>query len=371
MKLSVGYLTKTNELSKINEVILSGDNSGLIHLKSKVAETFGIPQDSFRIFFGTKCLECLPDCNVKDIGLATGMKLYAIEKSKVAPAEESSSPEYEVVRNAMYGLSTMFAHSRRSRQRNNTAIYKFIDDKKAMDAIIASVAGLENDRIALDIVENHKLLEGMMDPKNTKKVIDNHPCLAIAFVKMWNSLMSNTDKYSNFQPVATTSSASSSEESMDVDSAGSQPVPVVSPSVFRTITSSELASALAETLYPRGGNANASSSTRDRNTNVSSRVGAAGASTSNSNQRRNNPPLVTPEAMQQALMSTGFQQVSESVMSDSVSGASPTSVSEDAIKSGLEQLQAMGITDEAVCRQALITTQGNVEEAINIIFSGS
>lgn len=359
VKFNVGYLTKKNQLSKIHEVIVSGDNSGITELKSKVAETFEIPLDSFDIYFGTKCLESLPDCNVKDVGLASGMKLYAIEKLKVLLVPEPSPPDYEIVRNAMYGLSTMFSHSRRSRQRNKTAIIKFIEDKEAMDAIIESIAGLANDRIALDILENVKLMELMLDSKNTKKVTDNHPCLATAFVQMWNSLMSSS-KYSNFEPVATTSSASNSQELMEVDSAGSQPQADAPSSTLHNITSSQLAAALAQTF-----------STPEGNAGLSSTHGAPGASTSNSTQRHGNRSVVTPEAMQQALMATGFQQVSESVMSDGASGVSCTTMSEDTIKSGLEQLQAMGITDEAVCRQALIATQGNVEAAINIIFSGS
>lgn len=371
VKFNVGYLTKKNELSKIQEVILSNDNSGFIQLKSKVAETFAIPPDSFDIFFGTKRLECLPDSNVKDVGLASGMKLYAIEKLKVTPAEEPSPPDYEVVRNAMYGLSTMFSHSRQSRQRNKTAIIKFIEDKEAIDAIIKSVAGLESDRIALDIMKNAKLLEVMLDHKNTQKIIDNHPCLATAFVKMWNSLIS-TNKYSNFEPVASTSLASNSQELMEVDGAGSQPQ-TDAPSTLHNITSSQLAAALAQTFNTYDGNANVPATQTAVST--ASTNGAASVTerrtTQNRLNQRNDRPIVTPEAMQQALMSTGFQQVSESVMSDGASGVGRSTVSEDTIKSGLEQLRAMGITDEAVCRQALIATQGNVEAAINIIFSGS
>ncbi|XP_039272244.2 ubiquitin-like protein 7 [Styela clava] len=361
-KLHVSYIDNEN-IHRSEQIVLDVQSPIYKQFREKINSTFGLSSDDYELYFGLKRLDCNPDQEMKEWGLQSGNRLHAIRKKLPSTKQDVPKIDYAKVQNASYGLATMIQHENRSHKKS--ALTKLFEDKKTIDKIISNISGLREDRAAMDILQNAKLFKVIVNPKYLKNIVEKHPCLAIAFEAMWNTLMTSS-KYSN------TAASTSSTVSMDVDAGQSnESHPSSSNQASNMITLSQLSAAIAQATPPSEGYNFPYSAFNTPNSNTTS-------NTSTTPQERNEtrPQQLTPEAlnqaMQEALMSTGLREVSQSLQSESSAPRSNDSVlSEDVMRAGLEQLHSMGITDDEASRHALTATQGNVEAAINILFSGN
>lgn len=376
-KVYVSCLTQDNKLEKPQVITFENELVSSEQLFKALSDQLNLTESEYKIYVGLKSISANSNQDLRELGIQNGSKLYAIQKG--GPAGELHSEENNAfeVKKAMSGLS-MIIHNAHKRRKTKSIIAQMFEDPELISSLVASIDGILNDQFALDVISNMKLFGVMVNPKNADLIIEKHPCLASAFVVLWQSVVVS-NHYSTFN-MASSSDDMEVEDSLSYSDPDNQPSssgnpsgntrPTTSQNTGNVITSSQLANAIAQATNFSGQNSfplfdspQSSSAPADAsNTPINNHSDAA-------RRNRVQNPLITPnafsQAMQQALVSTGLQQVTESLQNQN-----QQQISEEAMQVGLNQLRAMGITDDNASRQALTATLGNVEAAVNILFSG-
>ncbi|XP_016146959.1 ubiquitin-like protein 7 isoform X1 [Sinocyclocheilus grahami] len=232
-------------------------------------------------------------------------------------------------------------------------------NKESLEQIIVASPGLSSDPVALGVLQDKDLFVQFTDPKLLDMLIQSHPALVNAIILVLHSV---TGSSSSRNPASTSFSEMpggflfdgmsddeddfQSQESRGGSSraqrgsAGSRPLTFGHSGATgpRPITQSELASALALASTPES-----SGVTPTRSAQEVSSSGASGARVSSS---------LFSHALQQALQ------------------ASSVSSPQGRWQTQMQQLRDMGIQDEEVALRALTATNGDLQAALELIFSG-
>uniref|UniRef100_A0A672K206 Ubiquitin-like protein 7 n=1 Tax=Sinocyclocheilus grahami TaxID=75366 RepID=A0A672K206_SINGR len=230
-------------------------------------------------------------------------------------------------------------------------VFKMLANKESLEQIIVASPGLSSDPVALGVLQDKDLFVQFTDPKLLDMLIQSHPALVNAIILVLHSV---TGSSSSRNPASTSFSEmpggflfdGMSDDEDDFQSvpqrgsAGSRPLTFGHSGATgpRPITQSELASALALASTPES-----SGVTPTRSAQEVSSSGASGARVSSS---------LFSHALQQALQ------------------ASSVSSPQGRWQTQMQQLRDMGIQDEEVALRALTATNGDLQAALELIFSG-
>lgn len=241
-----------------------------------------------------------------------------------------------------------------------------------MNKIITKFPEFKNDTAALTILKDPILLSSMQNSETVRKLIENHPVLIDAAEFIVSSLKEITVPMEIVPLQVADNIYDSSSSSSDNES------PSTTREAARRITRNQLTTALAMA----GSNSFfsldniAQRATNEDNDGTSTSSTAATTSTPNTPNPAVNSRITNSmfsNAISQAL--TPRSSISQSIASllqpQSRSDSATTEVQPPAFLAELAQMREMGLTDNVNNLQALILCNGNVDAAINLIFSGA
>ncbi|XP_020283600.1 ubiquitin-like protein 7 isoform X2 [Pseudomyrmex gracilis] len=285
------------------------------------------------------------DATVESIGLKSGSMIHALQREEfAAPIAKKYISEDCILQLAIAFKSFNVTPAFRS------ALHRIIKRPEVVDNIILSSPGLHKDAVAIAILQDPDLMSHFTDVDTVKKIAALHPTLIDA---AQNVIAAVHEEAHN----ATSSGSSSSSLS------SLQPTTARSYSVDNMTLEEEMARDIAQFFATHPVNDNAPSSTSSSANQPAASNQSTGVITTQ----------MFMDAMRQAALATNSnpQQTSASVSVGSLSPVLPPFSSPlTDLDRQLGQMHEIGLLDDTVNIQALQFTNGDVQAAIELVFSG-
>lgn len=327
------------------------------------------------------CGDLLQDDDIlKDKGVENGSMIHLIQRKAESPIPQDVHNFTEADVQEILGLWRTVDSSNFQKVRHPEFM------KNALDANPA----IRKDLWALSILKDPILLSSMQQPETIRRVAEKHYILIEAsrsIVQLLNSKM--ISKSTTFSP---TIESALDDALSDSSSSDDNTSPTTSTGVrsARRITADQLASALAiagSSSYNSLSNIsqrdadNRESTDQTNQPSTSSSAPASNRITSSmfmnalseviQSQRRSSSNPNEPEPMDTSPSTGGPAPVADNdVGAQTQSQHSTLEASLSKYRAELEQMREMGLTDTETNLQALIVCNGNVEAAVNLVFSG-
>lgn len=244
---------------------------------------------------------------LSEYGVTSGVTIHVIEKPHVDPVEK---PEpRKITEEVIQDFVSNYRNFRVSPSFRSTLHH--LENPAELDKVIAAVPGLQDDPIAIAFISKPDLFTQMEDPKTCWQIAEKNPLILTAAHYIVTEFHKTTSTNSNVAFRPPTSSGHS--YSLDALSDDDDDMEGDGLSSQGGITAAHLAAALAA----------ASSAPASR---------------------------ITPEMLQQALSPAG---------------------SNTRYASQLRQMRELGLNEEGRNLRALMAAQGDVQAAIDLVFSGA
>lgn len=339
-----------------------------------------VPAEEFDFVY---CGDLLDNDDIlKDKGIENGSMIHLIQRKKELPATSESPNFTEADVQEILGVWRTVDSSNFQKVRHPEFMKNVLDANPA----------IRKDLWALSILKDPILLSSMQQPETIRRVAEKHYILIEAsrsIVQLLNSKM--ISKSATFSPTiesalddALSDSSSSDDNTSPTTSTGARSA--------RRITADQLASALAfagSSSYNSLSNiSQRDADNRESTDPISQPSTSAAAPPSNritpsmfmnalseviQSQRRSSSNPNEPEPMDTS-PSTAAPAVAavpdNDVGAQTQSQHSTLEASLSKYRAELDQMREMGLTDTETNLQALIVCNGNVETAINLVFSG-
>jgi len=259
-------------------------------------------------------------------------------------------------------------------------VVKRLSEKENMDNFAAACPGLANDQLGKSFLTKPDLLTHLCDPETLGKIAKSHPSLLEAANNLAAAV--HEEQQSAGRSGASEQEAADrlgggsyyldemSDEEMETDDDHQRPQR--SRSFTGGITPAQLAQALsmAAGMGQTGGNSNPFQGVTGLGVGNNQR-GSSQASQQQSQQSAPNSASARittdmfAQAMQQAMMASGMGQ-------SPAQAQAPQSQETDSgdLASKVERMREMGIIDEGLALQALQIMGGDLQAAVDLIFSG-
>lgn len=326
-------------------------------LKCETAGKVNLSKESFELVYCGCILE--DELTLESCGLKSGAMVHVLKKRE---SDASSLPKY-ISEDNILQLASAFK-SFKENPALRSALNRLGKRPEVIDNIISSSPGLHEDTVAIAILQNPDLMAHFTDVDTVRRFAEAHPVLVEAAQNIAaavheeahnNATAGSNNSLSNSQPTAYSYSLDnlSDDEEMAGDSSQSsdstQPPNLSTNSSNTTITAAQLAAAVSRA--------------RARSFPLSNSPSSTSAGSANSG-------VITTEMFMQAM-----QQAS---------AATPGLISDDTLppilppvlpqftdlQRQLAQMHEMGLQDDTLNIQALQFTNGDVQAAIELVFSG-
>ncbi|KAJ9580541.1 hypothetical protein L9F63_024281 [Diploptera punctata] len=331
-------------------------------LKLEASKATNLPKHFLELIYCGNILD--DDAILQTCGVKPGVMVHVLKKKeKDIPVPVRTMTEVDVQELVM-AFRTFTRHpSYRS------ALHR-LSRPEVLENIMMATPGLSDDPVAISIIQDPELLVHMENADTVRRIIELHPSLAEAANHIAAAVHEEAATASSSNPGTSSGysyslDALSDEEEMDSSqSSDSQPRggdTLSRQQSYSTITAAQLAAALASATgsFP--------ASPRASNSNTSVAASSSGVIT----------PEMLSQAMQQAIATVGPSAGTNSTTEVTASGNSGGETSNDVqamtnrLSRQLQQMHELGLTDDAVNLQALQATGGDVQSAIDIVFSGA
>jgi len=292
-------------------------------LRTRVASLLNIDYKEIELVY---CGRTLKDTNdLEEYDVKPGITVHALKRKAqqgvASKTDAMSESEVKQVVSALQAAMTNPAY--------RSTVDKMLNDKSALENIVAATPGLDKDPVAIAMLQDPELLGMLADPSHVKSVVERHPALGQAAM-----LLAAAVKEESKTARATGRSRTSSRGTYSLDQmSDDEDLMDVRPNLGAgsAITTSQLAAALMAAGAPGG----------------SSQSGGGGSSSSPSTGG------ISSDAFSQAMQGSGTDR---------------QETTQENIETQLAQMRDMGITDETVARQALEATGGNMAAALEMMF---
>nr|XP_012217267.1 PREDICTED: ubiquitin-like protein 7 isoform X3 [Linepithema humile] len=353
-------------------ITLSGINlkTKVEELKQEAADRWNLPKDSLDFIYCGLILE--NDATVESVGLKNGSMIHAQQKKEPEP----------IVKNKFVSEDCILQLTSAFKSFNETpafriALHRLSKRPEVIENIIFSCPGLHEDTVAIAILLDADLMAHFTDVDTVKRIAEMHPALIEAAQNIAAAV------HEEAHNVASSGSSSSSVGS-------SQPTTARSYSVDNMSFEEEMARDIAHffathpvtdsNLHFPNSPPTANSQSSQRLDNPPSSTSGNTNQTAASNQNNQSTGVITTEmfmdAMRQATLATNPnpQQVAASPVA-SLSPVLPPMLPPFSspvtdLQRQLAQMHEMGLQDDTVNIQALQFTNGDVQAAIELVFSG-
>ncbi|EZA52533.1 hypothetical protein DMN91_005880 [Ooceraea biroi] len=338
-------------------------------LKREAAERWNLPKDSLEFIYCGLILE--DDATVESTGLKNGSMIHALKKKE----PELSALNKFISEDSILQLTSAF-RSFNETPAFRSALHRLSKRPEVIDNIISSSPGLYEDSVAIAMLLDADLMAHFTNVDTVRRIATLHPTLIEAAQNIAAAVHEEAHNVA--------SSGSSSGSSV----ASSQPASARSYSVDNMTLEEEMARDIAHFFATQSNNdnnslrfpsvqpvANSQASQRPPdNPHSSSASGGANQSAVSANQSQSTG-VITPqmfmEAMRQAALATNVNPVQQASPAASLSPILPTfSPPVTDLQRQLAQMHEMGLQDDTVNIQALQFTNGDVQAAIELVFSG-
>ncbi|XP_070149796.1 ubiquitin-like protein 7 [Polyergus mexicanus] len=349
----------------IMPITLSGINlkTKVEELKREAAGRWNLSKDSLEFIYCGLTLE--DDATVESIGLKNGSMVHALKKKE----PELPAPNRYISEDSILQLASAFK-SFNEMPAFRSALHRLSKRPEVIDNIISSSPGLHEDSVAIAMLQDPDLMAHFTDVDTVKRIAELHPVLIEAAQNIAAAV---------HEEAQNTASSGSSSTSV----ASSQPTTARSYSVDNMSLEEEMARDIAHFF--------ATHPVNDNNLRFPNIPAVANSQTS---QRPDNPPSSTSgsvnqpvtanqnigvitsqmfmEAMRQAAIATNpnLQQTAASPVAPLPPMLPPFSPPVTDLQRQLGQMHEMGLQDDTVNIQALQFTNGDVQAAIELVFSG-
>ncbi|XP_067010192.1 ubiquitin-like protein 7 [Anabrus simplex] len=358
VNLALGIRLSPSSFQRVKVENIGLDNK-VEQLKLEASKATNLPKHFLELIY---CGNILDDnATLRSCGLKQGVMVHVLKKKEKEPPIPVRSMSEGDIQELVLAFRTFTRHpSYRS------ALHR-LSRQEVLENIIMATPGLNEDPVAISILRDPELLVHMENADTVRRIVELHPSLAEAANHIAAAVHEEAATGSSATQGASSGftysyDALSDEEEMDSSqSSDSQPRAgdgLSRQQSYSTITAAQLAAALASAtgLFPASPRASSSN--------------LAGASGSNTG-------LITSEmfsqAMQQAIATVVPGTGSETPANPD--GASDMTSDVEAItrrlSRQLQQMRELGLTDNAVNLQALHATGGDVQAAIDLVFSGA
>lgn len=214
-----------------------------------------------------------------------------------------------------------------------------LSEDESRENLMAVTPGLREDPTVFAILQDPDLLITLTEPTNIHKVLERHPCLLEA---------------------ATYLSATFHEETI-ANNSGSSTASLLGRGSFNYSLD---AMSDDEDMSDSEGSGEQQNTNNMTATQMANMISRAFQSTQNNANPSTSQPIITQDMLTNAL-----RHSSQPPQPSTSSTASSTAATLRNWSTQLQQLRDLGINDEIVAIQALEATNGNVQSAIDIIFS--
>ncbi|XP_036145026.1 ubiquitin-like protein 7 [Monomorium pharaonis] len=356
-------------------ITLSGVNlkTKVETLKEEAAKKWNLPKDSFEFIYCGLILE--DDATVESIGLKNGSMVHALQKKE----PESSILNKPVSEDCILQLASAFK-SFYETPTFRLALHRLSKRPEVIDNIVSSSPGLHEDAVAIAMLQDPDLMAHFIDVNTVRRIAKLHPVLIEAAQNIAAAVHEEAHN-----------AASSGSSSSSV--ASSQPATARSYSVDSMSLEEEMARDIAHFF--------ATQPINDSNLRFHNMPPTAAANSQATSQRPDINPLPSStsdgvahqlaadnqstgvitsqmfmEAMRQAALATSGnpnpqQAVAASPAATSLSPVLPLfSPPINDLQRQLAQMHEMGLQDDTINIQALQFTNGDVQAAIELVFSG-
>ncbi|XP_074650087.1 ubiquitin-like protein 7 [Tubulanus polymorphus] len=320
----------------MNGVSLDGPVS---KFRKTAADTVNLPVEKIELIY---CGRALKDAaTLESYGIKEGVTIHALKKQDIVTQEPVGKMSDDEIKQTVVALrQAIMLHPG---DRRMTSLTQLVSNPDSLDSILAATPGLDQDPIALAMLQSPQLLGVLADPNTISKVLDEHPCLGHAAMHIAVAL--NEEAAKGGGPSHQGSEGSYSLDQMSDDDefdAPLQRVPMGGSNESTPITATQLAAALAA--------ATGRPATQ-----------SAGQDAAQSN-------VITADFFQQAMQQALSGGSNSGGASSSSQQQQQPQLSRDQLQSQLQQLRDMGISDENAAVEALQATGGNVQLALSILF---
>ncbi|XP_008544306.1 ubiquitin-like protein 7 [Microplitis demolitor] len=372
--LGVRLMPGPSKVIKLNDVNLKAK---VENLRMETATKIELPKDSFELIYCGCILE--DDVTLESCGLKSGAMIHVLKKKD----PEIPVPAKSISEESILQLASAF----RSFNENpalRSALHRLSKRPEVIENIILTTPGLNEDSVAIAMLQDPDLMAYFTHSDTVKRIAELHPVLveaaqliaAAVHEEAHNAAASSGPSSSSMNAASTAYSYSLdnlSDDEMAGDSsqssdsaqhqngssrldAGSNPM---------AITTAQLAAALAR--------AGANGRTRIPPPSSSSSSASTGSFSSG---------VITTEmftqAMQQAFAASSASglppplqtSASSTAISTAPSAAIPPVRSSSNLETQLAQMHEIGLRDDTINIQALEFTNGDVQAAIELVFSG-
>lgn len=296
--------------------------NNLAGFKSSITDTVGIQPCKQELIYLGKCLED-DERSLKSYGIENNVTVFVFEK---IDKEDEKEKEAVMTLDELQGVL--------GKARN--PLYKqsvkwTVKNKESLKKAVKNVAALKNDRVTSALVDDPDLLQAIIDTAEAEKILSCYPTLAIVL----KNIVSNAQIDSSGQQLF-------NEDDDESEYLGIDPAFLAQAEMLAT-TEEQQASTSSQ-LTPR----------------------------QTGNQGRNQISATDlANALSFASMASGVTSPIASSSNSTNNETSSATENNEQTELALQQMRAMGITDDELSRRALTLSGGVVEAALNLIFEGT
>ncbi|XP_066585058.1 ubiquitin-like protein 7 [Prorops nasuta] len=328
-------------------------------LRKETATRTNLKQDAFDLIYCGCILE--NDVTLESYGLKNGAMVHILQKEEV----EHTKPTLNISEEHITKLAELFkAYNENPVHRS--ALHRVSKRPEVIDNIISSSPGLYEDSVAIAMLQDPHLMAHFVDVDTVRRIAKAHPLLLKAAQNLALAVYDESKQAAvgtSSNPMSTSQLAAysyslenlSDDEEMAGDSSQSsdsaQPGNASSTPSCSAITTAQLAAALSR---------------------AGARTAQISSSSSSASSANNipNPGVITTEMFSQA-MQQAFASTPPPTTNPSIPPILPPMLPQFAdLQRQLAQMHEMGLQDDTINVQALQFTNGDVQAAIELVFSG-
>lgn len=348
-------------------------NTKVDTMKVMISDKANLQKDLIDLVYCGCILE--DDATLESYGLKDGSIVHVLKKK----LEQIKTPVQPIPEATIVKLAATFK-SFSNNASLRSALHRLSKRPESLENMVLSTQGLYDDAVAIAMLQDPDLMAHLTDPNTVRKIAEHHPALleaaqtiaAVVQVDARNAATAPGPGPSSMNAPPTTYPYGlenlSEDEDMTGDSSQSSDSPVTNGATYPSsmITTSQLARALSRAGTSSSGfnqsSSSPSSSTPSGSATTLSNTGNINSTTS---ANTSGTSLITPEMFSQAI-----QQAFAAGGARTSSGAPIMLPQASDFQRQLTQMHEIGLMDDVANVQALQFTNGDVQAAIELVFSG-
>jgi len=308
--------------------------------KSSITDTTGIQPNKQELIYMGECLED-EERSLQSYGVENNVTLFVYEKVELNQGGQDGEAKDEDVSMSVEELKGILSKARNPLYKNS--VKHMVKNKESLRKAIKSSSLLKNDRITPALVEDSDLLLNIIETAPAEKIVGSYPGLCVVM----KHIISNASLQSSAQQLF-------NDDDEDGELMGIDPA---------FLAQAEMMAANEQ------GDQGQSSSSSSAQQQQASRQAA--------NQRHRISATDLANALSFATMTSTGTPTTPAGGGGGATNLSTATVEPAASENNeqtevaLQQMRAMGITDDELSRRALSMSGGVVEAALNLIFEGA